>query len=621
MVKTRRPRWGAMKRIATVLLVALLVAVTVAGCAGNSRKAPESTTPAPGVARTAVERVQLPFNVNGTWSYTLVEGPYSALAGLGVFVNVALPRTEGGAAVFAPEGPRAHLGLFLPNMPGCDWTANTLPETCKIPVIADVGPYYSTSTSLLPQNEGDTIATEPANRLGRFLIDNFVPHGYAVAQVSVMGSGDSNHCFDMFGTAEQLGVNAAVEWLGTQAWSNGNVALIGRSYDGSTPWQAATFGSPYLKTIVPISGLHGLQALVTRNGTSEARVATFHNVVYGQFGIDGDLGDVQTLCPDYLIATPMGAAALVTGDEVLPLDEGYWREREFLPRVLTNYKGSVYFIHGLQDWNVDPALISPAFQQLRDAGLDVKGLFGQWAHMYPDRPGEHANLANGTGGEAYPYSVRYDWAEDLKEWFDFYLKNLGERPILKVEVQDNIGRWRVEDTFPPRDAFHQPLAISGPAARLSNTDSAARYDLGVVSDTAATMLSGHLYLEAAVTPQGPNGQIFFQVNDLDAGGWRLGFGTMDLRYRGGETPVVVPLQKVMVRVQSQPFDFVVPAGHRLELVIAQSGGGYLPSPSAAPLEFDPTSSVLFLPVVERRAEDFFTPPLWSGTAAATPRQP
>ena len=37
--------------------------------------------------------------------------------------------------------------------------------------------------------------------------------------------------------------------------------MIGKSYDGSTPWQAAMFGAEhdYLKTIVPISGLIGVK--------------------------------------------------------------------------------------------------------------------------------------------------------------------------------------------------------------------------------------------------------------------------------------------------------------------------------------------------------------------------
>ncbi|MEK6976126.1 MAG: CocE/NonD family hydrolase [Candidatus Thermoplasmatota archaeon] len=606
----------------TCALLAVLSFAVLAGClGGGGSDGPDGDSADRTRGRTAFERVQLPFNVTGDWSRTLVPGPFGILPGAGHFVSIDLPPTEGGAAVFDPlNGPQVHLGLFLPTIPGCHWSAASLPDSCKVPVIADAGPYYRTSNQLNPLGESDTTDTEPATRLGKFLIDNFVPHGYAVAQVSVFGSGDSNHCFDMFGMAEQLGVDGAVTWLGTQPWSNGNVSLIGRSYDGSTPWQSAAFGNPHLKTIVPISGLIGLQSLVTHNGSSEARILLFHNAptLYGVYGIDGDAGDIQTLCPDYALAVPMGVAALVTGDEVVPLDEGYWREREFFPRTLQNYEGSVFFIHGLQDWNVDPHMISPAFHQLREKGLDVKGLFGQWGHMYPDRPGEHANL------DAFPHSVRYDWAEDLKEWFDYYLKGQGLPPVLKVEVQDNIGRWRVEDTYPPVDATFASMAIPGEPAQLSNTDSSATYDLGVVDAANAVTMAGHLYLEAAVTPSGANGQVYFQVNDPDGdggNGTRLAFGTMDLRYRGGESPVAVPQQELLVRVQSQPFDFVLPAGHRLELVVAQTGEDYLPAPSAAPVTFDPANSQVLLPVIQRTADVYFTPPAWSGTADATAPQP
>jgi predicted acyl esterase len=610
-----------MRAPRSLALLAVLSLASLAGCLGEDGKGPAGDAVRT-AGYTAHERVALPFNVTGDWSQTLEKGAFAVKGGTGHFVSVDLPLTEGGAAVFDPvEGPRVHLGLFLPDVP-----AGT-----KVPVIADAGPYYRQSSGLLatenpttgrPLNapEGDTVATEPANRLGRFLIENFVPHGYAVAQVSVFGSGDSNHCFDMFGTAEQMGVDAAVAWLGSQEWSNGNVALIGRSYDGSTPWMSAAFGNPHLKTIVPISGLHGLRSLVTHNGSSEGRVATFHNVIYGQFGLDGDAEDVHTLCPDYLSALAFGAGGYATGGPVVAMDGSYWQEREFLPRVLQNYRGSVYFIHGLQDWNVDPHLISPAFQQLREAGLEAKGLFGQWGHMYPDRPGEHANLPEGLGSDAFPFTVRYDWAEDLKEWFDHYLKEEGPKPLLKVEVQDNIGRWRVEESYPPPVA-QTPVAILGGPATLQPAGGAVRYELGALDPDAAVLLSGHLYLQARVTPQGGNGQLFFQVNDLDSGR-RVAFGVMDLRHRGGEpAPAATPGQPLTLHVQSQPFEFVLPAGHRLELVVAQTGGGYLPAAGAAPLVFDAASSVLLAPVRDAAAESFFTPPAWEGTAQATPPQP
>lgn len=585
---------------------AIVITIAIfAGCAAPAEPEATSTTPPTQQPYTAPERVALPFNVTGAWSQTLVKGTYGILPAQSVFVSVNLPPTELGASVLAPEGPQAHLGLFLPDVPG----------GTKVPVIVDAGPYYSASNSQLPQNEGDTVATEPANRLGRFLIENFVPHGYAVAQVSVMGSGDSNHCFDMFGAAEQAGVNAAVEWLGTQSWSNGNVSLIGRSYDGSTPWMAATFGNPHLKTIVPISGLHGLQALVTQNGSSEQRVLTFHNVIYGQFGIDGDAGDIQHICPDYLTATPMGAAAFLTGDDVVPMDPGYWHEREFLPRVLQNYKGSVYFIHGLQDFNVDPHMISPAFKQLRAAGLEVKGLFGQWQHNYPDRPGEHCPSATDSTGCP---SVRYDWAEDLLEWFNHYLKGIGPTPQLAVEMEDTAGRWHVEESFPPPADFVE-LPIGGADGQVDATSGTLTFQIPPLEGN-GTALGGHIYLDAHVQPTGPNGQLTFRVSD--GSGRRLAFGTMDFRYRNGsDAEPVVPGMAIPIRVESQPFDFFLEPGSALTLEIMQSGEGYLPSPSAAPFTLHAGQTTLLLPVLRSGPEAYFTPPAWAHASEDETGQP
>ncbi|MFO1536084.1 MAG: CocE/NonD family hydrolase, partial [Thermoplasmatota archaeon] len=230
-------------RIPLAALLALLTLGTaLSGC--MSGKPADSATGPQGVLHRVQDRYDVPFNVTGYYSRVLVPGGFAIKLPLSVYVDVALPLASAGAAVLnVPVGgqgldpPHVHLGLFLPDVP-----AGT-----KVPVIADVGPYYGDS---------DAAATDPhTHRLGGFLIENFVPKGYAVAQVSVFGTGLSNHCMDLMGLDEQAGIDAAVTWLGTQAWSNGNVALIGRSYDGSTPWEAAMVPSEHLKTIVPISGL------------------------------------------------------------------------------------------------------------------------------------------------------------------------------------------------------------------------------------------------------------------------------------------------------------------------------------------------------------------------------
>ena len=149
---------------------------------------------------------------------------------------------------------------------------------------------------------------------------------------------------DLMGTDEQRGIDAAVTWLGSQSWSNGKVGIIGKSYDGSTPWQAATFGNPYLATIVPMSGLIGVHELMWRNGSMEARGMIMHNGVYGSFGIDGDSEDAHTLCEGYMEGYVNGPAAYLSGGMVTYGGNDYWTERSFLDRVVANYNGSVYIL-------------------------------------------------------------------------------------------------------------------------------------------------------------------------------------------------------------------------------------------------------------------------------------
>lgn len=45
--------------------------------------------------------------------------------------------------------------------------------------------------------------------------------------------------------------NGVIDWIAAQPWSDGQVGMMGGSYDGFTQWAAAKFPNPHLKTIVP----------------------------------------------------------------------------------------------------------------------------------------------------------------------------------------------------------------------------------------------------------------------------------------------------------------------------------------------------------------------------------
>jgi putative CocE/NonD family hydrolase len=84
-------------------------------------------------------------------------------------------------------------------------------------------------------------------RLG---LRTYVEAGYAVAMQSVRGRGASDGQFGFF-FAEGADGYDTVEWLATQPWCNGQVAMDGGSYLGTAQWLAARDKPPHLSCILP----------------------------------------------------------------------------------------------------------------------------------------------------------------------------------------------------------------------------------------------------------------------------------------------------------------------------------------------------------------------------------
>ena len=592
---------------AAVVLILVLISPTLSGCLGpvsENGDVEQYEHWLPPVE----ERSGKEYRNDDVFSRVSINGTYDTGDVQSIFVPVPSISVSDGGAGFT-GGAEVHLGLWLPEKEGCDLTVSEVLEECKVPVIAEIGPYY---------DDGDVDALTPANRLGRFLIENYVQHGYGVAQVSVFGTGQSNHCMDLMGHDEQAGIKAAVDWLGSQPWSNGRVGAIGKSYDGSTPWNAAASGSDYLATIVPMSGLIGVHDLMWRNGSMEARGAIMHNGVYGSFGLDGDSGDIENACEGYVEGYYAGPAAYLTGDNLAWTGSDYWEERHFLSRALEIYNGSIYIIHGLQDWNVDPHMAFPAHQMSVDAGFDVKGLYGQWAHDYPDRDGDagHASLSSGRGAEAYPYTLRWDWADDMLEWFDFYLMNKGPKPRLVAEVQDNIGGWRVEETYPPPQLDTISLTmdecqIVGGSDTITSSSS-LRVQCPEFDSQTRIVGTPTIHLEATISQFSTSGHLFVEMIQASTE-MHLGHAVMDLRFHEGgkQGSTLLPGSTVIAKMEFFGMDVVVPEGDAIQLIISQTGEDYVPSPvSTSPVTLSMGSeSVLNLPSVNRQCSDLFLPPM------------
>ena len=428
-----------------VLLVSMMLSMTLSGCFGNST--PTSEEEVVETYPDIYERHTLEWNWTGSYSRVLEDGPYEPLPVQEVNIEVDTSGTwEGG-----PNTAEVHLSYWLPS--------NT-EEGEQVPVIAVVSPYFDYGS---PGSQSSPTNVVSAGR-GEFIYDNFVPHGYALAQVAVFATEESTGCFDYRGDGEGLGIHMAVEWLGTQNWSNGHVAIYGKSYEGATAWEAAAQGSQYLKTIVPISGTTALGPLLYKNGSAEARSQVMHSN-YGGSILDYDGDDLDNLCGDVVEGFLAGPTRYGLG-ELDPYMDNYYDERSHIDKALGKYNGSIYWVQGLQDWNVDPHMVFGGppgvnwYQEYIDNGYDVAGMIGQWEHNYPDQWTKHNAQDSGYGGEAIQNMTRWDWGQDLFEWMEYYLKGVGEKPALHAQVQRNDGQWRIEATWPPADVERLQLDLS-----------------------------------------------------------------------------------------------------------------------------------------------------------------
>jgi putative CocE/NonD family hydrolase len=79
----------------------------------------------------------------------------------------------------------------------------------------------------------------------------YVPRGYALVGLNLRGTGCSGGVFDFFQPAEGRDGYEMVEWIARQPWSDGAVAMIGKSYPGITQFFVAQHRPPHLTALTP----------------------------------------------------------------------------------------------------------------------------------------------------------------------------------------------------------------------------------------------------------------------------------------------------------------------------------------------------------------------------------
>ncbi len=441
------------------------------------------------------------------------------------------------------------------------------PKGVKVPVILQLTPYHVLYKAL--DNNETNLPSGDA--------EFFVPKGYAYVVADVRGTYNSGGCWDYGGLKERQDGYDLVEWLGTRDWSNGKVAMTGASYDGTTANAAAVEQPPHLATIVPVSAIsrwwgyaYQQGARSTYSGESldidpPSDTPTDFMFAYGFVPPPdpGALGHAEQIAMRWNLCDRVEKA--LKGYDTQPDYDKFWIERDYL-RLAHKVDVPVLVSHGQLDFNVKTWEGTAWFDAVETEKAMV---LGQWAH-------------------ASPRGRYQEWDLFLLRWFERWLYGIrnGVENEPAVRVQTNDGVWHLQDSWKPASVAKLPLsggeftyrddgALTESEMLRGLGGAGQRYVRVEVPRFSGIRLAGRpvLHLEAS-SDQPSTHFVAILVDVADSGGTPrvISRAFLNARYREtlNEGKDLVPGKRYGFELEFIDKDYVVEAGHHLELIIASS---------------------------------------------------
>ena len=307
--------------------------------------------------------------------------------------------------------------------------------------------------------------------------DYFLVRGYAVVEVGGLGTRGSEGLETCGADVETDAFKCVVEWLAQNSsrvaytdkenniqikadWSNGNVAMTGRSYGGTTDFAVASTGVANLKTIVPVAGIASWYEYTNSQGISTgSNPAYSDNLGFycaGRYIDEDDWNSMKDVYQKYL-------NRIYNDQKTLNGDYGtHWATRDYTAgndgkRVdaakniqYSKFSCPALIVHGLNDDNVRTKQFQLMYDAFAKAGKTVKLLLHQGEHITPDYDDHKTSLM--IGNKTY--------SSILNEWYSHYLygQNTNDgnnaEAMAAVTVQNNTdGSWSTLDSWPTSDSL------------------------------------------------------------------------------------------------------------------------------------------------------------------------
>jgi putative CocE/NonD family hydrolase len=310
---------------------------------------------------------------------------------------------------------------------------------------------------------------------------SFLNRGYAVVLQDVRGRYSSEGIFDALNQEGPDGYDT-INWIASQPWSDGKVAMIGGSYLGIAQWRVALLNNPHLKAIFPV--VSGSDDYFDRFYSSGGATKLGHRLLWFSENLNAP-HTPQAKFDDYVNHLPLRTADRAATHQTLgiyqtilahPTYDSFWKElsiRDNIDRV----RVPVFLVGGWYDNYVEGDLDAFAALRKLSANPDTKHriLIGPWAHNM-STPFAGVNFGDDSSAPIRAYQI---------EWFDHWLKGTPEAAApyaaetwhqTRAEVDEapvqifvmGANRWRDEQEWPLARTQYTPfyLASQGRANTL-----------------------------------------------------------------------------------------------------------------------------------------------------------
>ena len=310
-------------------------------------------------------------------------------------------------------------------------------------------------------------------------LDNFnyyLVRGFAVvvsAGFGALGSDGFNYVGSDY---ERDAFKSVVEWLHgdrlayanregtiqTKAdWSDGNVAMTGRSYAGTMPFAVATTGVEGLKTIVPVAGIADWYSQQNMQGAQRYWPKEMLNSFLAYYCSsrynDANLSEKQ-LDAIGAFHHELSLRQLKCGFDY---DADFWGMGNYRLKA-DQIRCSALIVHGLNDENVSTKQFEMMYKSFQKAGQNVKLILHQGPHITPTMPNKGYGIL--VDGKFYDNIVN--------EWISHYLYGLEngaeDRPALMVQTNYDQNKWETAASW--ETAYAVNLSCKEEGTSVIDTD-------------------------------------------------------------------------------------------------------------------------------------------------------